>query len=126
MNLHLHSVRLPDTSDPEHEGLHLLHYRHWLTFADGRIYYQDETLRTEWGKYVITERTDWQNLPVPPVRPGLATVMMDSFGQLIAARTDGAVMRWNTAGIWESHTTPLPGTPAEFDHLAEMEDDPFV
>jgi hypothetical protein len=98
-------------------GLHVL--RHWLTLADGRIFYQDETIShrirdASPNAPLETEsvRGDWHQLATPPAT--VPVVGMADYGGIpMALRADGATFllahAQGSAGI--DSWVPFAGVP---------------
>lgn len=83
--------------------------RHWLTFDDGRIFFQDETL-TLAHRYGdpswVSTRGEWVQLPTPPVTPrpvalietadGEPMVMLDNgMAYVLQIRPPDVLPHWN-------------------------------
>lgn len=90
--------------------------RHWLTFEDGRIYYQDEFLEAtsdtlDW----TSQRGDWHQLPTPPMtwpvvgiidHGGFPLAMLANGESYLYARADGEMLQ-----RWLPFTNePVPGS----------------
>lgn len=84
--------------------------RHYLTLADGRIYFQDEELIREPGYLLRSKRTEWVQLPTPPSEPTVVG-FMDYGGMPMAMRSDGQAFIWGR----------LPGQDV-FDHWFPFKD----
>lgn len=67
--------------------------RHWLTYDDGRIYFQDETIKSSDGVMLSSTRTEWSQLPTPPMTDQVAGTF--EYGGL-----PGVVTRSGKAYLW--------------------------
>jgi hypothetical protein len=108
-------VRLADTVEAGVPGNIVQHYRHWITYPDGRIFYQDETIYIEWEKELVSARTDWIQLPTPPQARTLVSLGRFGHGEdstVLAACSDGRVFHWDGV-TWKPFQAPVPGTPAD-------------
>lgn len=115
--MNLQVFELPPTSA---NGTETRHYRHWLTYADGRIYFQDEActeVRGVWNSH----RSEWQQLPTPPMTWEVAGVI-DHGGLPLAILRNGRAYIWarpegEAVQRWTPFEDPIPETPAYREYI---------
>lgn len=105
------TVPLPNSPEPGSRA----QFRHYVTLADGRVFYQDEQIHQDWKQMPTSERTVWQQLPAPPEPDTVVSVNQINTSEgpaLVTFLRSGASYYW-TDNEWQEWAPPVPGTIAD-------------
>ena len=96
--------------------------RHWITYPDGRIFFQDETITyNAAGTPLESKRSEWTRLPTPPMTWEVAS-MIDHGGFPMDILRNGRAYIWGRAEgevvhRWVPFEDPVPDTPAYQEYI---------
>lgn len=110
---------LPIVYMGEEDGAYRHTLRHWLTLDDGRIFFQDEVLDARRGELYPVSRSEWAQLPTPPMTWDCVG-LLDHGGLPMALLRNGEAYIFGTEPgesipRWAKFAEPVPGSHASLD-----------